>query len=794
MQALDYLSKPLQAEVSLALVDKAVLALADPLAPPLLDAFYRQRGLGVMTAATLVLNIDRINLQQARGTKGGGGGGDGGLMLVRSEFPDIALWRADVMTGADGKATVSVRLPDNLTTWRMVAKAVTADTAVGEALADVQVSRPLLVRPVLPRFFVAGDQAEIAAVVTNNTDEAQKTDVSLSAQGLELGAAPQQTVDVPAQGVVKVSWPVTVQPGDEVAIKFTALAATLNDAVQIKLPVYRYTTPEVVGTSGQVDQGIGRLETVMLPPNAIKDQGELLLTLEPSLAAGMQSGLNYLEHYPYECTEQTLSRFLPKVVTYRALKELGIDRPELTASLPSQVAGGLQRLYNRQNIDGGWGWWSGEESNPFVSGYVVFGLVQARQAGIAVDNTVLERGLRFVERQLKAAKDLAGYETNQQAFLLYVLAEGGRGSVGRSVALFDARERLANYGKAYLALALSTLDATQTGSAAPTPSPLFTTTITVTVPTAQPTPTAQNPDAPTDTPAPTATTQPEPTVAVTTSLRTLAGTLLDDLRGAAIESAAGAHWQEKNVDYWTMNTDIRSTAIILSTFARLRPDDPVGPNVVRWLMTVRKTGAWETTQETVWSILALTDWMMASGELKGNYSYRVAFNGQSVAEGAVSPQTVDQTVTLRQEVTEMFNDRANALAFERYTTGHADRRRAPLLLGVSALLPARRATSSARPWTLDPSRVQPGELRPEGRRNLPNHHHREGGRCDQCEADAGGARRPALRRDRKSAPGRRRSGGHQPEDDTAERAGAGSAATREQRWLVLLAAQSQRTA
>ena len=669
LQAMDYLSKPVQADVSLALVDKAVLALADPLAPPLLDAFYRQRGLGVMTAATLVLNIDRINLQQARGTKGGGGGGDAGPMLVRSEFPDIALWRADVMTGADGKATVSVRLPDNLTTWRMVAKAVTVDTAVGEALADVQVSRPLLVRPVLPRFFVAGDQAEIAAIVTNNTDEAQKVDVSLSAQGLELGAAPQQTVDVPAQGVVKVRWPVTVQPGDEVTIKFTALAAKLNDAVQIKLPVYRYTTPEVVGTSGQVDQGVGRLETIMLPPNAIKDQGELLLTLEPSLAAGMQSGLNYLEHYPYECTEQTLSRFLPNVMTYRALKQLGIDRPDLADTLPSQVAVGLQRLYNRQNIDGGWGWWSAEESNPFVTGYVVFGLVQARQAGIAVDSRVLDRGLRFVERQLKATKDLAGYETNQQAFLLYVLAEGGRGSVGRSVALFDARERLANYGKAYLALALSTLDATQTGGAPPTPSPLFTTTITVTVPTVQPTPAAQNPDAPTDTPAPTATSVPEPTVAVTTSLRTLAGALLDDLRGAAIESAAGAHWQEKNVDYWTMNTDIRSTAIILSTFARLRPEDAVGPNVVRWLMTVRKAGAWETTQETVWSILALTDWMVASGELKGNYSYRVAFNGQSLAEGAVSPQTVDQTVTLRKAVTEMFNDRANALAFERYTTG-----------------------------------------------------------------------------------------------------------------------------
>lgn len=667
VQTLDYLDEPMQAEVSLALVDKAVLSLADPMAPPLLEAFYRQRGLGVLTAATLALNIDRINLLQARGAKGGGGGGgDGGLLLVRSEFPDIALWRADVMTGADGAATVSVRLPDNLTTWRMVAKAVSADTAVGEGQADVVVSRPLLVRPVLPRFFVAGDQAEIAAVVMNNTDEAQKTAVSLTVQGLELGAAPQQTVEAPAQGLVKVRWPVTVQPGDEVSIQFTAQAAKLNDAVQIKLPVYRYTTPEVVGTSGQVEQGVGRLESVMLPPNAIKDQGELLLTLEPSLAAGMQSGLNMLEHYPYECTEQTLSRFLPNVMTYRALKQLGIERPELAKTLPSQVAVGLQRLYNRQNVDGGWGWWAGEESNPFVSAYAVFGLVQARQAGIAVDSTALERGLRFLEHRLKAPKDLAGYETNQQAFVLYVLAEAGRGSVGRSVALFDNRERLANYGKAYLALALSALDAAQSAAAPPTPAPLFTTTITVTTPTVQSTVTGPDAAAPLDTPTPSAL--PEPTAALTSSLRTLAATLLDDLRGAAIESATGAHWQEANVDYWMMNTDLRSTAIILATFARLRPEDPTGPAAVRWLMAMRKAGAWETTQETVWSLLALTDWMAASGELRGNYSYRVAFNGQSWAEGAVSRATVDQAVTLRRDVSEMFNDRANALAFERYTT------------------------------------------------------------------------------------------------------------------------------
>ncbi len=118
-----------------------------------------------------------------------------------------------------------------------------------------------------------------------------------------------------------------------------------------------------------------------------------------------------------------------------------------------------------------------------------------------------------------------------------------------------------------------------------------------------------------------------------------------------------------------MTSDTRSTAIILSAFARLRPDEAVAPDTVRWLMSVREDGHWRTTQETSWSILGLTDWMVASGELKGDYSYRVTLNGQSLGEGAVSPATVDQTATLQQDIQNMLRDTANALVFERAAIG-----------------------------------------------------------------------------------------------------------------------------
>ena len=129
--------------------------LAQEQTATLLDTFYRERGLGVQTASTLVMNLDRLNLQLQEGAKGGGGGDGMAMVDVRSEFEDTALWEPTVVTDAAGQAVVSVKLPDNLTTWRLDGRGVTVDTKVGQATVDIQTSLPLLVRPVLPRFFVA---------------------------------------------------------------------------------------------------------------------------------------------------------------------------------------------------------------------------------------------------------------------------------------------------------------------------------------------------------------------------------------------------------------------------------------------------------------------------------------------------------------------------------------------------------------------------------------------------------------------------------------------------------------
>ncbi len=650
--------EPVKAELALNLVDLSVISLADQPGPDIVTYFWRERGLGVRTASGLTLSVDRVNLAVAPEAKGGGGGIGEEFGVVRRRFPDTAYWNPNVRTDEEGRATVSVELPDNLTTWRMGARGATADTLVGESEVDVVSTKDLLVRPVVPRFFVVGDQAQVAAVVHNNTDQPLDVEVVFEAEGVQIsksanGQISKQQVEIPAGGKAEVAWEVTVLDAEEVVLRFGARAVgqgassllsperggagggvaapllqDLVDVVEIPLPVYRYSTPEVVATAGQLDADGQRVEAVVLPPSYDPTQGELTVQIDPSLAAGTVDGLEFLEHFPYECTEQTVSRFLPNVVTYRAYQELGLAevRPDLDTKLPGLVGVGLQRLYNQQHHDGGWGWWINDKSDAFLTAYVLLGLVEAERAGFTVDDAVMERAVDFLGSNLVRPKDVEHHwQANRQAFILYVLAEAGEGDLGRAVTLFDQREILDTFGKAYLAMAFGLMQ----------------------------------PD------------EPERVEA-----------LLSDITSAAIVSATGAHWEEEQVDYWAMNTDTRSTAIVLAALARLDPDNALAPNTVRWLMGAREGGVWETTQENAWSILALTDWMAVTRELEGAYDWGVLVNETTLGEGSVTPDNIDETVKLQIEVAELLADEVNRVVIERWPPEGSDEGTGRLYYGL----------------------------------------------------------------------------------------------------------------
>ncbi len=702
------------AELSLDVVDKAVLSLR-PRTDDIVLGFYARRSLHINTASGLSLSVNRyleevaedlgIELQQdeaafgmadgavaeeaeempaaapmatqtvEKTTEADVGGRAANIappegVEIREEFQDTAYWEPRLVTDREGKARVTLTLPDNLTTWVVRGVGLTAQTAVGEATDELVATKPLLVRPVAPRFFVVEDRAQLAANVSNNTDTTLEVEVSLSAEGVGISAdtPPRQTVTLPARSERKVTWWATVDDVTEAQLVFSAVtppdaggevqyadASTprVTTGPDGSLLVLRYTTPDIVGTAGQLTEGGSRTEAVALPPVYDERQGNLTVQMDPSLAAGMQDGLDYLEHYEYECTEQTVSRFLPNLLTYRALTSLGLENPELAKKLPALVDEGLKKLYNQQNPDGGWGWWptplassrSGGTSNAHVSAYVVFGLLKAQESGWEVRQEVLQQGLAYLQSELKTIEDYVNFrDANRQAWLLYVLAEAEQAPAGKLDALYENRQKLSYYARAYLAQALWLAD--------PADSRL---------------------DA-----------------------------LLSDLNNAAILSATGAHWEEANYSWWAMNTDTRSTAIILDTYTKLDPDNALVPNIVRWLMIARKTGIWETTQETAWALIALTDWMVHTGELDADYDFAAYLNDEEIATGAATPETIRESVREVVPISELAADMANALTIARsdgpgrlYYTAHLE-----VYQPVENVEPADRGFSVQRRYTL----------------------------------------------------------------------------------------------
>ena len=435
--------------------------------------------MSVRTSTPLTINTDQITQTVIDTIKGGGGGfGEGGIFDIREQFVDTPYWNATLTTDASGTATFSVTLPDNLTTWRLDARAVTQGsdglTLVGQNTLDLLSTKPVLIRPVTPRFFVVGDQTQIAAIVNNNTDHDLSVEVALQAEGVTLadGTPSSQTVNIAAGQRQRVNWEVTVDDVSSISLTFFANGGNgLTDASKPPLgqgddktlPVYKYEVPETVGTGGVLREGGSTTEGISLPQDLPVTQGELSIELDPSLAATTADGLNYLQNYPYQCTEQTVSKFLPNVMTYRALASLGLDNPELKQQLDSNVNYALQRLYAQQHVDGGWGWFVQDNSNALTTAYALIGLTEAKAQGFNVSDDVLRNARNFLRGTfITPGLNVPTWQLNRQAFVLYALARSGEPDVARTTTLYDSRDRLAYYAKSFLALSLHAIDPNDT--------------------------------------------------------------------------------------------------------------------------------------------------------------------------------------------------------------------------------------------------------------------------------------------------------------------------------------------
>jgi len=666
----DYSGNPVQAELSLALVDLAVLSLK-PDTTDIVEGFYYPQAYRSQTGSGLFISGEGLEVEVP--LQGGGLGGGGGDVAsesalartpegddedsTRTDFKDTAYWEAKIETDASGQAHVEIDLPDNATTWRLSSKAVSLPpengSLVGQSTVDIVAALPLLVRPVTPRFFTVGDEMQIMAMVQNNTDEVLETAVSLTAAGLTLQDEADQIVTIAPHARELVQWGIVVDDVEFVDITIVAESGEYRDATKPSfgippeqlLPAYRYDGRDVVGTSGVLDENARRVEAILLPEGVDTRRGEVRTVLNGSLGAAIFESMEAREPYSWQmaCASSLTDRLLPNTAVARAIVELDLDEATLKDELDSLIAIDVAALEGLNTPDGGWGWCYSNESDPWLTAYALLALLQAEQAGYATDTTRTSIASNYLAEELKPADKLVNsYAANRQAFFIYVLAVQGRNIIADADALVEEHRSLLDpYAKGYLLMAYELNSANSSNSQS----------------------------------------------------------LLSDLNGSAIVSATGAHWEDASQDYGNLSSDVRGTAVIIQALSMTDPQNGMIPSAVRWLMSARTALHWATTHETAWSLTALTDWAIASGDFEADYEYALLVNGIEEESGAFSAENLSQAVINSVAISDLSLTEPNYFDYQKqgegnlYYTTHMDS-----YIAVEFIAPVARGISIQRTY------------------------------------------------------------------------------------------------
>lgn len=263
----------------------------------------------------------------APGAPAGGGGAEAAPTL-RSNFADTAYWVASSVADENGIVEVKFKVPDNLTTWKIKAWTMGDGTRVGSGTSDIISSKDLIIRPQTPRFFTERDQIMLSAVVHNYLKSERSVRVIIENEGghLKLLDEAERTVTIAAGGETRVNWMVDVVASGLTTIRMKALTDEESDAVEVKVPVQVHGMLKTESFTGVIrPNGESAMVEVKVPEERIPAQSRLEIRYSPTLAGAMIDSLPYLIEYPYGCTEQTLNRFLPAVLTQRTLQKMGVN-------------------------------------------------------------------------------------------------------------------------------------------------------------------------------------------------------------------------------------------------------------------------------------------------------------------------------------------------------------------------------------------------------------------------------------------------------------------------------------
>ncbi|HEY6037193.1 MAG TPA: DUF6049 family protein, partial [Kofleriaceae bacterium] len=318
-------------------------------------------------------------------------------IAVRTNFNPLAAFSPAVKTGPDGKATVSIKVPDNLTRYRIVAIAVAGDKQFGKGESALTARLPLMVRPSPPRFLNFGDTFELPVVVQNQTDKPMTVRVAARATNAKITAGAGREVAVPPNDRVEVRFPAAAEMAGTARFQIVGASGAYNDAAEVALPTWTPATTEAFATYGTIDNGAIK-QPVALPGKVVTQFGGVEVTTASTNLQALTDAFLYLVHYPFECAEQRSSRILAIAALRDVLEDFKTKDMPSRAALEKSVADDIEHLSQMQNYDGGYAYWDrGHPSEPYLTVYVTNALLHAKAKGFAVPQHMLDAAKPFLK-------------------------------------------------------------------------------------------------------------------------------------------------------------------------------------------------------------------------------------------------------------------------------------------------------------------------------------------------------------------------------------------------------------
>ncbi len=287
---------------------------------------------------------------------------------IREFFPETFIFEPALITGTDGKADLSLTMPDAITTWRVSSFASSMNGELGSTASRIRVFQDFFIDIDLPVALTQGDEISIPVAIYNYLPHNQKIKLALQPEDwFDILNQDEITKELKKDEVSVAYFPIRVKKIGNFTILVKAYGETKSDAIKRRIQVLPDGKRFENIISDRLSKNI--VKEISFPEDAIPEANSLILKLYPGIFSQVVEGLDKLLRVPYGCFEQTSSVTYPNILILNYLRQTEQIKPDIEMTAEEYISLGYQRLLSFEVEGGGFSWFGDAPANKVLTAY-----------------------------------------------------------------------------------------------------------------------------------------------------------------------------------------------------------------------------------------------------------------------------------------------------------------------------------------------------------------------------------------------------------------------------------------